>query len=134
MGGTISKVTVRVNGLSHTYPSDIDMALVGPGGQTVMLMSDAGAGNDLNSVSLTFDSTAASLLTTAGQITSGVFRPTNIGTTDAFPAPAPGGAYGASLTAFNGLSPNGTWRLYVLDDEGSDVGSMTGWVLTVTTQ
>ena len=134
MGGTISKVTVRVDGLSHTYPSDIDMALVGPGGQTVMLMSDAGAGNDVNGVSLTFDSSAASLLTTSGQIASGVFRPTNIGATDAFPAPAPGGVYGSSLTAFNGLSPNGTWRLYVLDDEGSDSGAITGWVLTVTTQ
>ncbi len=134
MGGTISKVTVRVDGLSHTYPSDIDLALVGPGGQTVMLMSDAGGGNDVNNVSLTFDSSAASLLTSSGQITSGVFRPTNIGAADAFPAPAPGGVYGTSLTAFNGLSPNGTWRLYVVDDEGSDAGSMTGWVLTVTTQ
>ena len=134
MGGTLTKVTVRVDGLSHTYPSDIDLALVGPGGQTVMLMSDAGGGNDVNNVSLTFDSSAAGLLTSSGQIASGVFRPTNIGATDAFPAPAPGGVYGASLTAFNGLSPNGTWRLYVVDDEGSDVGAMTGWVLTLTTQ
>jgi hypothetical protein len=88
----------------------------------------------VSNVSLTFDSSAAGLLTSSGQIVSGVFRPTNIGAADAFPAPAPGGAYGTSLTAFNGLSPNGTWRLYVVDDEGSDVGAMTGWVLTLTTQ
>ena len=41
-GATISKVVVRVNGLTHTFTKDIDMLLVGPGGQKVMLMSDTG--------------------------------------------------------------------------------------------
>jgi len=134
MGGSLTKVTVRIDGLSHTYPSDIDLALMGPGGQVVMLMSDVGAGNDLNGVSLTFDASAAAVLSNAGQLASGVFRPTNNGATDAFPAPAPAGNYGTSLAVFNGLSPNGTWRLYGLDDEGGDAGALTGWVLTLTTQ
>ena len=42
MSGTISKVLVRLNGLTHTFARDIDILLVGPGGQKVMLMSDAG--------------------------------------------------------------------------------------------
>jgi len=52
--GAVSKVTVSLNGLSHTYPDDLDILLVGPDGAKVMLMSDAGLGNDLNNVVLTF--------------------------------------------------------------------------------
>lgn len=132
--GTISKVTVRLNGLSHTYPDDLDIALVGPGGQAVMLMSDAGGGGDINGLSLTFDPAASATLPDSSQLSSGVFRPTNYGTTDSFPAPAPAGSYGTSLDAFNGLAPNGTWRLYIVDDAGQDAGSLAqGWVLTIAT-
>jgi subtilisin-like proprotein convertase family protein len=134
MAGVISKVTVRVDGLSHTWPDDIDLALVGPGGQAVMLMSDAGGSGDVNGVSLTFDSSASATLPDSTQISGGVFRPVNYGTGDAFAAPAPGGTYGTTLDAFNGLAPNGTWSLYVVDDEGNDVGTVAGWVLTITAQ
>ena len=59
----------------------------------------------------------------------------NYGAVDAFPAPAPAGTYGTSLDVFNGLAPNGTWRLYVVDDQANDVGAIgAGWVLTITTQ
>jgi subtilisin-like proprotein convertase family protein len=133
--GTISKVTVRLDGLSHTYPDDLDVALVGPGGQAVMLMSDAGGGGDINGLSLTFDSAAATTLPTGSQVVGGVFRPTNYGTTDTFPAPAPAGSYGTNLGIFNGLAPNGTWRLYVVDDAAADLGALAqGWVLTIATQ
>jgi hypothetical protein len=39
----MSKVVVKLNGLSHSYPDDLDLLLVGPDGQSAMLMSDAGA-------------------------------------------------------------------------------------------
>jgi len=113
----------------------VDIALVGPGGQAVMLMSDAGGSADVNSVSLTFDSSASPTLPDGSQISGGVFRPTNYGATDAFAAPAPGGTYGTSLNVFNGLAPNGAWRLFIVDDQAVDVGSIgAGWVLTITTQ
>ena len=135
MGGTITKVTVRLDGLSHTYPDDLDIALVGPGGQVVMLMSDAGGSGDINSLSLTFDSSAAGTLPNSSQFSGGTYRPVNYGATDVFPAPAPAGTYGTSLNVFNGLAPNGTWRLYIVDDRVSNAGSMAlGWVLTITTQ
>ena len=132
--GTITKVTVRLDGLSHTYPDDLDLALVSPAGTAVMLMSDAGGSTDLNSVSLTFDSSATATLPTSAKISSGVFRPVNYGTTDTLAAPAPGGTYSTSLGTFNGLPAAGNWRLYVMDDSGTDVGTLASWVLTITTE
>lgn len=130
--GTVTKVTVKLNSLDHTFPGDIDALLVGPGGQKMMLMSDVGGGTDAVNVNLTFDDTAADIGAT---LVSGTFRPTNIGTGDLFPAPAPVGPYPDPqlLSIFNGVNPNGTWSLYVVDDAGVDVGSMDGWELTITT-
>jgi hypothetical protein len=76
---------------------------------------------------LAFDDTAVAIGTT---VVSGTFRPTNIGTTDVFPAPAPAGPFGATLSVFNGVNPNGTWSLFVADDVGADAGSISGgWSL-----
>ena len=37
------------------------------------------------------------------------------------------------LSLFNGTNANGTWSLYVLDDAGGDIGSISGgWDLTIT--
>jgi subtilisin family serine protease len=51
----------------------------------------------------------------------------NIVTTfDTLTAPA------QSLAAFNGKTPNGTWRLRVRDLAAQDVGTLTGWSLQIT--
>ncbi len=60
MRGTISKVTVTLTNISHTFSDDIDVLLVGPGGQKFILMSDAGGVNDLAGANFTFDSAAGS--------------------------------------------------------------------------
>ena len=138
MTGVISNVIVKLNGLNHTHPDDIDLLLVGPGGQTVILMSDAGSSRDVVNVNLTFDSATLTALPDRAQISSGTYSPTNYagndGATDAFSAPAPAGPYGVSLSAFNGTSPNGSWNLFVIDDEALDAGSIaSGWELTITT-
>jgi subtilisin-like proprotein convertase family protein len=125
-----TKITVTLTGISHTYPDDLDILLVGPGGQKVMLMSDSGGSSDINNVTLTFDDAAASKLADSTAIISGTFKPTDFATGDNFPAPAPAGPYGTTLSAFNGLDPNGTWSLYVFDDAASDSGSIAGgWSL-----
>src|SRR6185295_14219742 len=80
-----SKVTVTLKGLSHTYPDDLDILLVGPGGQKVILMSDAGGGNGMNNVTLTFDDAAASNLPDSSAIVSGSYKPTDFVTGDTFP-------------------------------------------------
>jgi subtilisin-like proprotein convertase family protein len=135
MGGAISKVTVRIDELSHTYPDDLDLLLIGPGGQNVMLMSDAGGSTDVSGISLTFDAAAASAPSGSSKLLSGTYRPVNYTPTDALPTPAPGEPYGTDFGVFNGLSPAGTWKLYVRDDANADVGIIAGgWTLTLTTQ
>ncbi|HEY1017147.1 MAG TPA: hypothetical protein VGE07_30815 [Herpetosiphonaceae bacterium] len=133
--GNITKARVRLNGLSHTFPDDIDVLLVGPTGRAVILMSDAGGSFDLNNVTLTFDDAAATALPDTTQIISGSYRPTNIGPTgDVFGGTAPTGPYSTTLAAFNGTNANGTWRLYVVDDAGPEGGAINGgWTLDLTT-
>jgi primary-amine oxidase len=131
--GTIQKVVVRLRGLSHAYPADMDIALVGPGGQRVMLMSDVAEGNAANGVTLTFDAAAAASLG-LGPLVTGSYKPTDREPGDVLPAPAPTGTYGTSLGVFNGTSANGRWSLYVTDDSNYDGGSLAnGWELTITT-
>jgi subtilisin-like proprotein convertase family protein len=137
----ITKVTVTLKGITHTFPADIDVLLVGPTGVKFILMSDVIGGTDWTGQTYTIDDSAAALFPSSGAPpASGTFKPTNINTTDAFPAPAPAGPYlnpatagTDTLAAFNGQNPNGTWSLYVVDDGSSDVGTFAGgWDLTLT--
>jgi uncharacterized repeat protein (TIGR01451 family) len=131
--GTPSQVTVTLRGFAHTYPDDVDVLLVGPTGQTVVLMSDVGGVNPASGLTLTFSSAAGSSLPNSTALSSGTWRPTNIGTGDSFNSPAPAGPHGTTLTAFNDLNPNGTWSLFIMDDQSGDSGSVPqGWVLDLT--
>ncbi|WP_410982467.1 hypothetical protein [Bacillus cereus] len=139
LSGGVTQVTVTLIGLTHAFPDDVDILLVGPQGQNVILMADAGDGFDVNNVILTFNDFAQSLLPDNSQIVSGTFQPTNyLGIDpiiiDTFPSPAPSRPYGSTLSVFNGIDPNGVWNLFVFDDfvvfDGSIMG---GWVLNITT-
>jgi len=133
VGGTITKVTVKLNNLSHTFPSDIDILLVGPGGQNAIIMSDVGGGDDVSGIDLTLDDAAVSNLPDS-LLTTGTFKPTNLDPGDTWPAPAPAPAGGSAFSVFNGATPNGTWSLYVLDDADIDLGSIAGgWQLSINT-
>jgi subtilisin-like proprotein convertase family protein len=134
--GVISNLKVTISGLSHTNPSDIDILLVSPNGKGLVLMSDV-ASTPATNADLTFDDAAATVLNT---VVTGTYRPTDFGSesiTDTFPAPAPLRPYhnnSAALSNFNGFSPNGEWRLYVVDDSQNNAGSIAGgWSLDVTT-
>jgi subtilisin-like proprotein convertase family protein len=134
--GTVSKVTVTLKNMNHTFPDDIDVLLVGPGGQKLLLMSDAGGSVDLVNNTYTFDDTAAATMADGALNADGSYKPSNFGTGDTFPAPAPVGPYNDPqlLSVFNGVNPNGTWSLYVFDDVGGDVGNINlGWELNITT-
>jgi subtilisin-like proprotein convertase family protein len=133
--GTVMKVTATLSGFAHTFPDDVDVLLVGPGGQKTLLLSDAGGGGAVTGLTLTFDDAAASSLPNGSSLTSGTWKPSAYEPdTDEFTSPAPPGAYVADLSVFNGTNPNGTWSLYVRDDFSPSEGSIAGgWSLAITT-
>ncbi|WP_196219731.1 S8 family serine peptidase, partial [Microcystis aeruginosa] len=134
LSGNINSLKVTLTNLSHTWPDDIDVLLVGPTGTKALLMSDVGGFNSLSNVTLTFDPTATSSLPDEGLITSGSYKATDFETGDFFNTPAPGGPYGTDFSVFNGINPNGTWSLYVVDDVGGDAGTIAGgWSLNIGT-
>src|SRR5678816_4462236 len=94
-----------------------------------ILMSDVGGGADVTGVDLTLTD-GAPPLPNSGPLVSGVFSPTNISGSDAWPAPAPVASGSSALSQFNGSDPNGDWKLFVVDDSHVDQGSMTGWCIT----
>ena len=129
----ISKVTLKLKGLSHTYPDDIDMLLVGPGGQSALVMSDAGGtGPGVSNETLVIDDNAALMFDLFANPVNGTYQPLDLTPGDTFPGLAPPGPYTSDLFRFDGTNPNGFWYLYVLDDTGGDSGSIGSWCLDIT--
>jgi hypothetical protein len=139
LAGKIAKVTAQLNGISQNssadYASDIDIQMVGPLGQNVMLISDAGGTQQLINVTLGFDDAAPNSLPHTTSIASGTYKPTNYaGDSDAFPAPAPSSTPGVLLSAYNNTNPNGTWNLFILNEFSSGKGAITGgWSINIAT-
>ena len=132
--GTITDVNVTLNNLTHSFPGDLDVLLVGPQGQKVLLMSDVGGTVDVTDVDLEFDDEAAAELASPTGVTSGTYRPTNQSNGDVFPAPAPdASSAGSSLSVFDGTDPDGTWQLFVIDDAATDGGAFGKWDVRIET-
>ena len=144
LAGTVTDVNVTLTGFSHTSPGDVNVLLVGPGGQNTLLIAGNGYTFGVSGVNLTFDDAATASVPDQAQIVSGTYKPSTgsvwsgAGICDQppFPSPAPGGPYAApSLSVFNGTDANGTWSLYVVDDFPADVGSISGgWSLDITAE
>jgi subtilisin-like proprotein convertase family protein len=121
--GSVVDVNVTIYSFSHTCPWDVDILLVSPNGQNVLLLSDLGTNlgcPDAVNATVTFDDQAGSLVPYPP--VTGTFRPT----VENKPP--------TTLSVFNGIAPNGTWNLYVSDTKSSDSGSIAGgWSLTLTT-
>ncbi len=144
-GQVVTKVTVTLRNFSHTFPSDVDILLVGPQGQKAILMANAG-GQDRYSVTnltLVFDDDATNSLPLFTNLVSGTFKPTN-GYLDPyfgysslpfnFPLPAPPGNSNSlsSLSLFKNTDPSGTWNLFVVSDVSGDSGMISnGWSLNL---
>jgi hypothetical protein len=131
MTGLISGVIVDLGNFSHTAPDDVDVLLVAPSGRSLVLMSDAGGNNAASGLGITFDDLAPANLPDNAPLASDSFKPTNFEPGDTFPAPAVAPNIN-SLSGFVGSTPNGTWKLYVVDDTGANAGSIAGgWSITL---
>ncbi len=134
---TVENVVVTLHNVSHTWSQDLQVLLAGPNGKRVILMANAGGASDItaaiNNLSLTFNEEAGGTLPPASQIVSGTYKSSNFG---GGTFPDVGGATDGSLkAAFNGMAdPNGTWRLYVIDDSALNSGAIAGgWSMTIRT-
>ncbi len=126
--GRIDRVNAFVR-LQHQDPDDVDLLLVGPGGQKTILMSDAGGYHDLpvNGIYLWFDDTALLTMPDTAALSSTTYVPTDHAPAETFEAPAPAGPYPTSLAVFKGAQANGFWSLYARDDASLGTGSISDW-------
>jgi hypothetical protein len=135
--GVITDVDLLLLDVTHKVEEDIDILLSKDDGRRAVVMSDAGRIFSVTDLDLTLDDEAATPLPN-GQLSSGVFRPTDIDVpgqepdTFAAPAPAPDGS--VALSAFDSANPNGTWQLFVTDDASGDTGDIAGWALRITAE
>jgi subtilisin-like proprotein convertase family protein len=144
VSGLAGTKTLRVGfkNVAHSFTGDIDMLLVGPGGQRMTIMSDVGGSTDTVNLDFSLSDSATSLLPATGPLVDDAeYRPSDNSPADAFPTPAPAAPYqlpapagSATLTSVfgnSGANFNGTWTLYVVDDAGSDTGVIEGgWYLS----
>jgi hypothetical protein len=127
----VEDVDLRVTRLYHEQPDELDMLLVGPGGESTLILSDVGASAAVTGGTFRFDDEA--LGPVSDLLLSGSYRPTDLSDDppDVIPAPAPSGPYGSSLSVFDNTVADGVWNLYVVDDTAFDGGQILAVSLSV---
>lgn len=105
-----SIVSVRMN-LTHTYDGDLLIQLISPSQNTINLSNRRGGSGD-NFTNTLFTATAPLSISQGSAPFNGTYRPD--------------GAF-TSLTG----NVNGTWILKVIDQAGTDVGTLNNWTLTI---
>lgn len=110
--------SITLGGVTHTWPQDIDAAVVSPTNTPLIIMSDVGGTSNITNRSYTFDDAAAATMGT-GTTPAGTYRPSNPDAPDNFPTPGPGSLSQINplLNSFTG-NMNGNWNLFVVDDAG----------------
>lgn len=135
LGNWVTDLNIELHDFQHQQPNQVDMVLVSPGGQSATFMSDTGGALPLLiPVTITLDDAEDTSLPQIGPLVPGAsYSPFNYDTAppdDFGLTPAPSSA--AALTAFDGTNPNGTWKLYIVDDEDSATGTLGSWCLQIT--
>jgi len=151
--GTIKHVTVTLNGVQLSTPYFLTSLLVGPLNTTadsLDFFSDVGGATPMTSpVNVTLNDDASSLLgigASGSPLESGTFKPTSAKGSDTFFAssdgfytpPASPYNYAAPISSFTfdgtyeSQNPNGTWSLYLNQDNQSPNSSMSSWCVNLT--
>ncbi len=123
--GVITDLDVFLPGVSHQRPQDLDLLLVGPRGQKLVLMSDSCGTVETRFHNWHWDDEGVGPMPSAVScgFPAPFYWPTNSeGGGDNWPSPAPPGPYAVRLSAFDLTDPNGDWRLFVNDDSSGAIG------------
>jgi len=120
--GTVAKVTADIY-LTQTWDGDFDISLIGPNSASIDLSSDNGGDGDnygtdcptTDGNDTIFDDAAATPITAGSAPFVGTFSPE------------------VPLSTFNGIDPNGTWTLKVVDDFLDEIGNIECWSINIQT-
>ena len=104
----ITDVNIRQLNISHTFASDLTAYLIGPSGTSVKLFANAGGSND-HFINTILDDAVGSPIQDGAAPFTGAFSPVE------------------SLSAFNGQSTFGSWKLAIHDGNSGDDGTLVGW-------
>jgi subtilisin-like proprotein convertase family protein len=118
----VTVAAVILNGLTHDSPEDLDIYLQSPAGTNIILMSDVPDNSGIDNINITLQDSGIDF---PANITTGIYHPSN--EIDAGPDGMPGGA-ALSLANFTG-NYNGTWNLFMTDDNPNDGGSLSSWAI-----
>ncbi len=112
----VGKIVVEVN-ISHSYIGDVIVVLEAPDDTFILLFDPNDLSTDQQDEShmsgTVFDNDAPTLVTDGTAPYTGTFRPSG------------------DLETFNSFEPNGSWDLWVFDDEAVDTGTLNSWRLTI---
>jgi Ca2+-binding RTX toxin-like protein len=137
LAGAITDVNATLVTMNHGFADDIEALMVAPGGQTTVLIADAGGSATVVNDTITLDDQALFVAPDTGGFVGGLsYRPADYDMPGLEPynAPAPPPPHGLTMSTSNGSNPNGTWSLYVFDDRNPDSGQFSGgWSVSVTT-
>ena len=111
---TVTDVDVIVN-ITHPRVSDLQLTLIGPGGQQVQLVNRPGGAGAVgaNMTGTYFDQQAPVSIAAGFAPFTGVFRPTG------------------DLSVFNGTNALGNWTLRIRDLQTGSVGTLNNWQLNL---
>jgi len=129
-GATINNVLVTFN-ITHPYDQDILINLEAPNGQIINLVSGinltAGAGANFTNTSISSDDTYPVMLNSGAPFTA-TYRADKVMTGfELNPTPMP------TTAVWNDLftTPNGAWKLKVMDDESIGIGTFNDWNIQI---
>jgi subtilisin-like proprotein convertase family protein len=118
--GTVIQDVNVVLSLAHQRDSDLRIRLIPPPGlglTPIILANGLGGNTGQNFTDTTFDDQAALPITFGAAPFQGEYQ-----------------SQSGQLDRFNGLSPNGTWKLEITDSRFSASGQLLGWGLVLTTR
>jgi subtilisin-like proprotein convertase family protein len=111
-GFIITSAAVRIDRLTHTYDSDLQISLIAPTGLNILVADQVGLDGDNFLGTILNDTSSLPIVNGAAPFT-GNFQPDN------------------PMFQVNNLNSAGTWKLHVVDRVGGDVGSLNAWSLEV---
>ncbi len=115
--GSITDLNVRLFGLRHSFVSDLTILLIAPDGTRATLMAEVGGDSALRRSSIRFNDEARRRLPAGSAFGSGAYKPTDNAARQRPPA---------RLSTFDGIDPNGTWTLRIIDPYNGDSGRING--------